>query len=223
MSNYYESNAERYAAETFFADMAEQYQIFLPLLKNEAKILDVGSGSGRDACYFQTHGYQVTALEPSKNLCREIRKVFSREIICSDIQNYQPMERYDGIWACASLIHLQEEELLRFFEKIDLFLKPNGIIYVSGKNGIPTGKAEDGRYFLEFTEQLIAKILTINGQLKLEQLWYTEDVSGRKGFRWMNVVLKLRKSCNYVEDRSWNSGDPHEQERTSYDADYCEL
>ena len=45
MSNYYESNAERYAAETFFADMSEQYQRFLPLLKKGAKILDVGSGS----------------------------------------------------------------------------------------------------------------------------------------------------------------------------------
>ena len=76
MSNYYESNAERYASETFSADMSEQYQRFLPLLKKRAKILDVGSGSGRDAFYFQKHGYQVTALEASKNLGREIRKVF---------------------------------------------------------------------------------------------------------------------------------------------------
>ena len=190
MCNYYESNAEHYAAETISADMSEQYQRFLPLLKDRAKILDVGSGSGRDACYFQKHGYQVTALEPSKNLCREIRKVFSGEIVCSDIQNYQPVEQYDGIWACASLIHLQEEEVLCFFEKIDLYLNDNGIVYVSGKNGTPTGKAEDGRYFLEFTEQLVEKILMVNEQLKLEQLWYTEDVNGRKGFRWLNVIFR---------------------------------
>lgn len=191
MCNYYESNAEHYAAETFSADMSEQYQRFLPLLKKGAKILDVGSGSGRDACYFQKHGYQVTALEPSKNLCREIRKVFSGEIICSDIQNYQPKKRYDGIWACASLIHLQEEEILRFFETIDLYLNDNGFVYVSGKNGIPTGEVEDGRFFLEFTEQLVEKILTVNEQLKLEQLWYTEDVSGRRGFRWLNLIYRI--------------------------------
>ena len=191
MCNYYESNAEHYAAETFSADMSEQYQRFLPLLKKGAKILDVGSGSGRDACYFQKHGYQVTALEPSKNLCREIRKVFSGEIICSDIQNYRPKERYDGIWACASLIHLQEEEILRFFEKIDLYLNDNGVVYVSGKNGIPTGEGEDGRFFLEFTEQLVEKILTVNEQLKPEQLWYTEDVSGRQGFRWLNLIYRI--------------------------------
>ena len=196
MSNYYESNAERYAAETISVDMSEQYQRFLPLLKDGVKLLDVGSGSGRDACYFQKQGYQVTALEPSKNLCREIRKVFSGEIMCSDIQNYQPAERYDGIWACASLIHLQEEEVLQFFEKIDQYLDDNGIIYISGKNGIPTGKVEDGRFFLEFTEQLVEKILTVNKQLKLEQLWYTEDVRGRRGFRWLNVVLRLRRNSS---------------------------
>lgn len=194
MSNYYESNAERYAAETLSADMSEQYQRFLPLLKDGAKILDVGSGSGRDACYFQKQGYQVTALEPSKNLCREIRKVFSGEIVCSEVQSYRPAERYDGIWACASLIHLQEEEVLQFFEKINQYLNDNGMVYVSGKNGIQTGEAEDGRYFLEFTEQLVEKILKVNEQLELERLWYTEDVNGRRGFRWLNVVLRLRRN-----------------------------
>ncbi|OUN26139.1 methyltransferase type 12 [Blautia sp. An81] len=194
MCNYYESNAEHYAAETIYADMSEQYQSVLPLLKKGAKILDVGSGSGRDACYFQKQGYQVTALEPSKNLGREIRKVFSGEIVCSDIQSYQTTERYDGIWACASLIHLQEEEILCFFKKIDMYLNDNGIVYVSGKSGISTGEVEDGRFFLEFTEQLVEKILTVNKQLQLEQLWYTEDVSGRRGFRWLNVVLRLRRN-----------------------------
>ena len=76
------------------------------------------------------------------------------------------------------------------YQRIDLYLKKNGIVYISGKNGIPTGFAKDGRYFLEFTEQLIKKILKVDKQIKLEQLWYTEDVSGRKGLRWMNVIFK---------------------------------
>lgn len=193
MCVYYENNAERYAAETFLADMSEQYKKFLPLLKGQARILDVGSGSGRDACYFYNRGYQVTALEPSKNLCKEIRKVFPGEIICSSIQNYQPDKRFDGIWACASLLHLPEEDVLRFFEMLDLYLNNNGVIYFSGKNGISTGEAPDGRYFLEFTEQLVGKILSSSKQMKLEQLWYTKDVSGRTEFQWLNVILRMRQ------------------------------
>ncbi len=191
MCEYYEINAKRYAEETFSVDMSEQYKKFLPLLREQARILDLGSGSGRDACYFQKKGYQVTALEPSKNLCREIRKVFSGKIVCSDIQSYQPEQRFDGIWACASLLHLQEKEVLSFFEKINLYLNDNGIIYLSGKNGIPTGEAPDGRYFLEFTEALKEKILVTNERIRLNELWYSEDVSGRKGFRWVNMIFML--------------------------------
>ena len=191
MCEYYELHAKLYAEETFSADMSEQYRRFLPLLRERARILDVGSGSGRDACYFQKKGYQVTALEPSKNLCREIRKVFSGKIVCSDIQSYQPNQRFDGIWACASFLHLQEKEVFSFFEKIDLYLNDSGIIYLSGKNGISAGEAADGRCFFEFTEQLAEKILTVNDRMKLEQLWYTEDINGRKGFRWMNMIFRL--------------------------------
>lgn len=195
MCEYYENNAKAYAAETFSADMSKQYKIFLPLLKKQARILDLGSGSGRDARYFQNKGYQVTALEPSRNLCAEIGKVFSGEIICSNIQNYQPREPFDGIWACASLIHLPEKEVLSFFKNINLYLNDSGLIYISGKNGITTGKAPDGRYYLEFTGQLIEKILASNKSLKLERQWYTEDVSGRKGFRWMNVIFRKGEEC----------------------------
>ena len=62
---------------------------------------------------------------------------------------------------------------------------------LSGKNGISAGEAADGRYFFEFTEQLAEKILTVNDRMKLEQLWYTEDINGRKGFRWMNMIFRL--------------------------------
>lgn len=117
--------------------------------------------------------------------------MFPGEIVCSDIQNYRPEERYDGIWACASLLHLREEELLHFFGHLDLYLKENGIMYISGKSGISTGKAADGRYFLEFTEALLAKILAVNPWLKLEELWYTEDVIGRQCLRWMNIIVKF--------------------------------
>ena len=109
-------------------------------------------------------------LKSSRNLCLEIRKVFSGEVVCSDIQSYQPTQRFDGIWSCASLIHLSEEEVLCFFRKVDLYLNDNGVVYISGKTGIPTGKSADGCYFLEITEQLVEKTLAVNAKLKMKEL-----------------------------------------------------
>lgn len=57
MDEYYKENAKRYAEENFSTDPSEQYQRFLPLLKEGARILDVESGSGLDVCYFPQQRY----------------------------------------------------------------------------------------------------------------------------------------------------------------------
>lgn len=57
MDKYCEENAKCYAEETFSADLSEQYQRFLPLLKEGARILDVGSGRGLDVGYFPQQRY----------------------------------------------------------------------------------------------------------------------------------------------------------------------
>lgn len=72
MDKYCEENAKRYAEETFSVALTEQYQRVIPLLKEGARILDVGDGRGCEVCYFQQQGYRVTALELSRNLCLEI-------------------------------------------------------------------------------------------------------------------------------------------------------
>ena len=190
MCEYYELHAKLYAEETFSADMSEQYRRFLPLLRERARILDVGSGSGRDACYFQKKGYQVTALEPSKNLCREIRKVFSGKIVCSDIQSYRPNQRFDGIWACASLLHVPEKELSAILKKIARALKDSGILYMSFKLGDFEGFRGE-RYFCDYTEDAMEEVLKDNDRFDVVKIWETEDVrSGHSDTRWLNVLVR---------------------------------
>lgn len=190
MPDYYEINAKNYFAQTFQTDMTEAYGHFLPKLACGSRILDLGSGSGRDAIYFSKQGFEVTALEPSHSLCEEIHRHFDGEIVCSSIENYHPARRFDAVWACASLLHLTKDELLRFFTELDKYLKPGGLLYASGKNGIQTGRCGDGRYFLEFNEALLQEILGIAAYLEIDEIWYSKDVSGRSEFQWMNFVLK---------------------------------
>lgn len=188
--NYYDVYAKEYVMQTLQADMTDTYQHFLPRIPSGGRILDLGSGSGRDAVYFSKQGFEVTALEPSRGLCGEIQRRFDGEIVCLPIEEYHPDRKFDAIWACASLLHLSREELLDFFAGIDKYLKPGGTIYASGKNGIQTGICEDGRFFLEFDERLLQEIVQIAFGLKAEKLWYSMDTKGRSGFRWINCILK---------------------------------
>lgn len=188
MPDYYEVHAKEYFARICQTDMTELYGHFLPRLGSGSRILDLGSGSGRDAVYFSRQGFEATTLEPSRNLCEEICRHFDGEIVCSSIEAYQPDRKFDAIWACASLLHLTKTGLLKFFAEIDRYLKPGGILYASRKNGIQTGICGDGRYFLEFNEALLMEILE-TAPLKAEEIWYSEDAMERGGFRWMNFIL----------------------------------
>ncbi len=190
--NYYDMHAEEYFIQTFHEDMTDTYRHFLPRLPAGCRILDLGSGSGRDAVYFRKQGYEVTALEPSKRLCEWMKRQFDGEIVCQSIGEYHPARKFDAIWACASLLHLRKEDLLKFIAGISEYLKPGGIMYVSGKNGIQTGKCQDGRFFLEFDEILLREIIETAPGLKIEELWYSGDAAGRIRFQWMNFILKYR-------------------------------
>ena len=57
MDEYCEENAKCYAEETFSANLSEQYQRVIPLLKEGVRILDVGSGRGLDVGYFPQQRY----------------------------------------------------------------------------------------------------------------------------------------------------------------------
>ena len=189
--NYYNKYTKSFIQTTRSVDFTNIQNKFLSYLPSGAFILDFGCGSGRDTKYFLKRNYNVTAIDGSEEICKEASKYTGIKVKQMLFEELNDQNIYDGIWACASFLHLQEKEVLSFFEKINLYLNDNGIIYLSGKNGIPTGEATDGRYFLEFTEALKEKILVTNERMKLEELWYTEDVSGRKGFRWVNMIFML--------------------------------
>lgn len=190
MSDYYDQNADFYFNQTKDTDMSSIYQRFLPEVKKNGRILDLGAGSGRDAFQFQKKGWEVDALEASDALCMRMKKNFSGRVIHDRIEEYHPIKPYDAIWACASLLHLTKPEFLRFMRRLPELLKPGGILYASGKNGIETGYQPDGRYFLEFTKQLIEEAIRVNPQMRLLDLWYTSDLTGRKEVRWLNVMLR---------------------------------
>jgi len=188
--NYYKENAEKYAEQTLPVNFSASQDRFLKKLKSGSHILDFGCGAGRDSKYFLDHGYAVTAVDGSQELCdiascytgQSVRQMLFQELDEADV--------YDGIWACASILHLQINELNEVFRKMITALKMDGIIYSSFKYGLFEGERNE-RWFTDFSEEKMDTFLLNFPELTLEDIWESYDVRpGREEEKWLNIILR---------------------------------
>ena len=164
-------------------------------LPEGALILDFGCGSGRDMRYFLGKGFRVEAADGSEELCRLASVYTGIPVKQMLFQELEETEKYDGIWACASILHLRREELPEVFRKMYRALKPGGILYVSFKYGDFEGE-RNGRYFTDMTEETAEELLESVPELKIKERWVTGDVrAGRGAEKWLNMILRRSDTC----------------------------
>ncbi|MFA5406358.1 MAG: class I SAM-dependent methyltransferase [Candidatus Nanoarchaeia archaeon] len=103
------------------------------------KILDVGSGPGRDASYFQLNGFNVTCIDLSDSMI-ELCKNKGLNAIKMDLEKIIfPDQSFDGVWANTSLIHIPKNHFPSALDGLYRVLKPDGILGLSMKNGSSEG------------------------------------------------------------------------------------
>ena len=187
---YYENHAMEFISGTIVADMSDARSRFMNQLQPGAYILDLGCGSGRDAKAFLDAGYRVDAVDGSVQLCRlasEYPGIPVRQMLFQDLNS---VEAYDGIWACASILHLPKEELEEVLFRIQRSLKLGGILYTSFKYGTYEGLRNE-RYFTDFTEETLQEFWERIPELSIEEIWLTQDVRpGRGEERWINLLAR---------------------------------
>lgn len=187
--NYYNQNATDFAAETDDIDITALYAEFLPLLKAASHILDAGCGSGRDADYFKQQGFTVSAFDASAELARLASARLQQAVAVQRFEQLNEHGKYDGIWCCASLLHIANANLASVFGRLQQALKPSGVLYASFKYG-DTERQDHGRHFTDMNEaRLTAIINDVNG-LTLNKMWLTQDQRpARSHETWLNALL----------------------------------
>ena len=95
--NYYDINAVEFFESTFQIDMESLYQSFLRYLPNNALILDLGCGSGRDTLAFKNKGYQVDAIDYSEKLVRKATELTGIKVRHQSFYDLSDIDRYDGV------------------------------------------------------------------------------------------------------------------------------
>lgn len=186
---YYNSNAEEFIEGTLNADMSACMDSFFSYVEPGGTILDAGCGSGRDALAFLQRGYKVEAFDASEELCRKASEYSGVEVRCLRFEEFCEYDRYDGIWACASLLHVEREQLPTVLGALRAALKPDGVIYVSFKYG-DSDRMKGGRFFVDMNEKSITELLTSAG-MKIVECFVTGDVrEGRSNEKWINAIAR---------------------------------
>ena len=187
---YYNQNADMFAQGTRLVDFTVVQERFSKMLPVGSRILDFGCGSGRDTKYFLEKGYLVEATDGSSELCKLASDFTGIEVKEMLFQDLDARGKYEGIWACSSILHLSKKELLPVIRKMCDALKDNGVIYTSFKYGDFEGE-RNGRYFTDFTEATFDKFIKVIQELTIEEEWITSDVRpGRGEEKWLNLILR---------------------------------
>lgn len=187
---YYRTHADDFRERTESLPIDSVYEPFLKLLPRHARILDAGCGSGRDAVAFHSRGYRVTAIDASPEMVR-VAKSHGIDAHVTTFQNMTFKTEFDGIWACASVLHVPHAEVPEVLRRFARALKPQGVLYVSLKEGHGERVAEDGRFFSYFTLDEFSQLLMSEGLFEVLKAWKNDSPDSSGAVRsWLNFLAR---------------------------------
>ena len=194
---YYNSNAEEFYESTVTADMSVQYKRFEKYLGDGTHILDCGCGSGRDSKHFLENGFEVIAIDGSEELCKKASELTGLEVQHMYFQDLNFDNDFDGVWACASLLHVKKGELPDVLTKITKALRDGGVLYVSFKYGDFSGE-RNGRFFTDLDDESFETLIADIPEMVLKEKYISTDVRpGRENERWLNAIVIKRKELGH--------------------------
>ena len=187
-TDYYRQNASSFFESTIAVDMSTLYKAFLSNLPAKAQILDAGCGSGRDAKAFFERGHAVRAFDASPELAALATAHCGFEIGVRAFTEVVEVDAYDGIWCCASLLHVPAAEMAASISRLWRALRRGGCFYVSFKLG--TGeRTHDGRRFTDADEPILRSWLAALAQVGGVEIWITQDQRPGRSEQWINALV----------------------------------
>ena len=187
--------AEQYADLTFQNILQYELNNFISLLPKNARILDVGCGSGKDVQYFIDYGFQAVGIDASENMIREAKKkVADGDFKIMNLFSLDfPKESFDAAWVLDTVSFIDKADMPKFLSSIYDVLKSNAVIFISARQGVGETEIEYEKlgnskiniafFYQEEMEELLGK----NG-FEILNL-FTQD---GEEFTWINVYARKK-------------------------------
>jgi SAM-dependent methyltransferase len=167
---YYEEHADEFLKSTLDVDMSGLHQPFFAHIPPQGRILDAGCGSGRDSAAFLKMGYSVVSIDASPTMVEATTKLTGQPARLMRFDELAFESDFDGVWACASLLHVPRVELSVTLSRLERALRPNGVLFVSFKYG-DSERMRGERFFNDMNEDLLRQYLDAAAGFQLFRTW----------------------------------------------------
>jgi len=197
--SYYENNAKDLSKRYESAKLDNIHALLLDTFPPKTYLLEIGSGSGRDASYMFGHGYDVLATDGSKEMITEAKSThpelddnFKVIQLPSDLLKFKN-NSFDGVYSIATLMHLSKEEIAQSIESVAKILKNGGrflfSVSIERDDIDEAGKDNKGRHFTVMSEHEWVKLCEKYG-FTLKQSVVNDDGLDRDGIVWLTCVME---------------------------------
>ncbi len=174
-----------YFRRTSKIDMTKNYKYFLKHFKGET-ILDLGCGSGRDSNYFRQLEYKVTSVDNNIYAKQFAKTEYNIDVTLMDIESCS-LGIYDGIWACASLVHMNQQQVLKVLEQLKHNLADEGVMYISLKYGEGVIESSNQLYYL-YNENLKEDLTRLGYEVCDNKITRNDNPLNN----WIEFILKRK-------------------------------
>lgn len=170
----YDRIAESFAERFWNITLEHALDGFSLLVKARRRVLDLGCGPGRDIGLLRQRGMRVFGLDRSMGMLQEAQRRVGGALSCADMRRL-PLhtESVDGIWMCASLLHIPRAEVPTVIAEARRILRFEGVLYISVQQGTGEGWSEsDGgkRFFTYFQLDELLE-LVVQSKFSLQEHW----------------------------------------------------
>ena len=135
---HYDASAAAFRDGTWDHDVTQNVAALLDAIEGRPPwtILDLGCGPGRDLLAFRDRGHIAVGLDGAPAFVAMARSSTGCEVLHQDFLALDlPAERFDGVFANASLFHVPSRDLPRVLRELWQALKPRGVLFASNPRG----------------------------------------------------------------------------------------
>ena len=190
--SHYHGSSESFWEGTKDHDVSQNIDALLRNIVGETphQILDFGCGPGRDLMVFKQRGHQATGLDGCANFVSMAQTNSACEVLHQDFLALElPEEKFDGVFANASMFHVPTQELPRVLKELWMTLKPEGVLFCSNPRGPDLEQFNNERYGAFLSYETWTEYLHEAGFTEIEH-YYRPAGKPREQQPWLATVWR---------------------------------